>query len=44
MPFNTVQYTTNYRTNNKLMMTFSHQDINSIETSLIECFFAFEVL
>lgn len=44
IPFNTVKYTTNYSANNKLIMPFSYQDINSIETSLIECFFAFEVL
>ena len=44
IPFNTVKYTTNCNVNNKLIMPFSYQDINSIEASLIECFFAFEVM
>lgn len=44
MSFNSVRYITDYSNSNKIIMPFAFQDIHSIETSCIECFFAFEVL
>lgn len=44
MLFNSVRYITDYSNSNKIIIPFSFQDIHSIETSCIECFFAFEVL
>lgn len=41
LPFISIKYTTKYNSH-KLVVPFSFQDINSIETSFIECFFAFE--
>ena len=43
MPFNSIRYITDYCNSNKIIIPFSFQDIQSIETSYIECLFAFEV-
>lgn len=44
MPFNSVRYIADYSNSNKIIIPFSFQDIHSIETSCVECFFAFEVM